>query len=444
MKNKPFLSAALCAVLSISLIAADDLYAQPGYVPSAENIASREEFASARFGIFIHWGIYSMVGHGEWVMQNEDIDYREYPRLASGFYPSNFDAGSWARAIKASGARYVTITSRHHDGFSMWDSDASAYNVVDATPFGRDVIGELADACREQGIRLHFYYSHLDWGRTDYPRGRTGKGTGRPEGTDDWRHYMDFVNAQLTELLTRYGNIGAIWFDGVWDQDAFPREDQPALWNLYEQYQLIHSLQPGCLVGNNHHLLPFEGEDIQIFERDIPGRNEFGLSGQDISSLPLETCQTMNHSWGYRITDNDYKSANDLIRYLVQTAGKGANLLLNVGPRPDGTLPEEALDRLEAIGKWLAEYGESIYGTEGGFAEEQPWGVRTRKGDTIYVHLLEDVPTLELPYDKVGEVTTWDGTPLKVKRVKGGGVRFDVPARPDGCVDQIIKVVGAR
>lgn len=415
--------------------------AQTDYVPAESNLEARERFARDRFGIFIHWGIYSMLGQGEWVMQNKNIDYQEYPRLADGFFPSKFDAGEWVSAIKASGARYITITSRHHDGFSMFKSAASAYNVVDATPFGRDVIGELAAECASQGIKLHLYYSHLDWGRTDfYPRGRTGLGTGRPD-RGEWRHYLDFMNTQLTELLTSYGPIGAIWFDGVWDMDARPREDQPQIWNLYEQYELIHSLQPACLVGNNHHLLPFGGEDIQIFERDIPGRNDYGLSGQEISQLPLETCQTMNRSWGYNITDRQYKSSDELIRYLVMTAAKGANLLLNIGPRPDGTLPEEALERLRAIGNWLEANGESIYGTLAGPTGEQSWGVSTRKGDVVYLHVLDSEAgsiQLSLP-GKVSAATLLDGTPLRYRQ-KADSLELQLPEREASCIDLIVKV----
>ena len=415
--------------------------AQTDYVPAESNLEARERFQQDRFGIFIHWGIYSMLGQGEWVMQNKNIDYQEYPRLAAGFFPSKFNAREWVSAIKASGAKYITITSRHHDGFSMFKSGASPYNVVEATPFGRDVIGELAAECAAQGIRLHLYYSHLDWGRTDfYPRGRTGLGTGRPDG-GDWRHYLDFMNAQLTELLTSYGPIGAIWFDGVWDMDAQPRETQPQIWNLYEQYELIHRLQPACLVGNNHHLLPFGGEDIQIFERDIPGRNDYGLSGQEISQLPLETCQTMNRSWGYNITDRQYKSSDELIRYLVMTAAKGANLLLNIGPRPDGTLPEEALERLRAIGSWLEANGESIYGTLAGPTGEQSWGVSTRKGDLVYLHVLDSEAgsiQLSLP-GKVSAVTLLDGTVLRYKH-KAGVLDLQLPEREASCIDLIVKV----
>ena len=391
----------LAAAFSLSAIA------QEGYIPSAENRAARAEFEDARFGIFIHWGIYSMLGDGEWAMQVQNLPYAEYSRLAAGFCPSKFDAAQWVSAIKRSGAKYVTFTSRHHDGFSMFGTQASPYNIVDATPFRRDIIGELAEACHKEGIKLHFYYSHLDWGREDYfPLGRTGWGTGRQTAaeapkehpaTQLSRSYLDFMNTQLTELLTQYGPVGAIWFDGVWDQDAFPREAQPDIWNLYEQYSLIHRLQPSCLVGNNHHLLPYEGEDIQIFERDIPGENKAGLSGQEISRLPLETCQTMNDSWGYRMKDTHYKSARELIQYLVRTAGKGANLLLNIGPRPDGTLPEEAVERLQQMGDWLGTNGETIYKTQGGCIGEQPWGVTTQRDATLYVHILPSEESSSLP-----------------------------------------------
>ena len=304
---------------------------EKSYVPSPENLQARQEFQDSKFGIFLHWGIYSMFGQGEWYMKNDNIDCHEYAKVASGFYPSKFNAQEWVSAIKAAGAKYICFTSRHHDGFSMFDTEFSDYDIVDATPFRRDIVKELAEECQKQGIKLHLYYSHLDWTREDYyPLGSTGRGTGRT-GHGEWRTYYQFMNNQLTELLTHYGPIGAIWFDGMWDQPA------DFDWRLEEQYNLIHKLQPACLIGNNHHRTPFSGEDFQMFERDLPGENNAGFSaGQKVSQLPLEMCETMNGMWGYRIKDQNYKSVKELVRLLVRAAGKGSNLLMNIGPQPNG------------------------------------------------------------------------------------------------------------
>ena len=357
------------------------------YQPSPEIQQAQREFQDKKFGIFLHWGIYSMLGQGEWVMQNRNINYQEYPKISAGFYPSKFNADEWVQAIKASGAKYITITSRHHDGFAMWNSAASDYNIVKATPFKRDVLKELSEACQRHGIALHFYYSHLDWGRLDYPLGRTGLGTSRPKDQQDWQHYQKFMNDQLTELLTQYGPIGAIWFDGVWDHDS---DATPFDWQLRPQYDLIHRLQPSCLVANNHHLVPFDGEDVQIFERDLPGENKAGYSGENgvSKTLPLESCETMNRTWGYNITDSLYKTPKEIIHLLVGAAGRNANLLLNIGPEPNGELPAEAVSRLKAVGEWMGQYGETIYGTRGGEVEPHPWGVTTRKDNRLFVHIL--------------------------------------------------------
>ena len=390
----------------------------------------REEFQDRKFGIFLHWGIYSMLADGEWVMHNRHLDRGEYAKLAGGFYPSLFDAREWTKLFKEAGAQYVTFTSRHHDGFSMWATKASPYNIVDATPFKRDIIGELAKACREQDLKLHFYYSHLDWQRLDYPTGAC-KNCPHDPSTTNWDTYYAFMNRQLTELLTNYGPIGAIWFDGMWDH-----KEKEFDWRLEEQYALIKRLQPTCLIGNNHHGSPIGVEDFQLFEQDLPGQNTAGFSGeQKVSLLPLETCMTMNNTWGYNINDKNYKSGDELIRRLVTAASLNANFLLNIGPRPDGKLPDQAVEILKHIGAFMKANGSTIYGTRGGCVPQQSWGVTTQKDKTLFIHILNKVEDgqilLPLSEQKLSKVTTFgDGTNLKFKREKEG-YRISLPELPN-------------
>lgn len=410
--------------------------AQGKYTPSKENLENREWFRDAKFGLFIHWGIYSMLGDGEWVLTNKSLNEKEYQQLAAGFYPSRFDAREWVKAAKEAGMKYICFTSRHHDGFSMFDTKASDYNIVDATPFKRDVVKELAEACREEGIKLFLYYSHLDWHRPDYyPWGRTGRETGR-EAAGTWEDYLQFMDTQLTELLTNYGSIGGIWFDGWWDK---PDAD----WQLERQYSLIHRLQPGCLIGNNHHKNPFDGEDFQMFERDLPGQNTAGYSGDaEISALPLESCETTNQTWGYSITDRNYKPVKQLVQTLVKAAGNNANLLLNVGPRPSGDFPEPAVKTLQEIGKWTSIYGETIYGTRPGELTPQTWGVTTRRGDKTYVHILDLQATelfLPIPDKRVKQIVTFkDNTPVRYKRTKEGITLYLEKAPTD--IDHVVTI----
>lgn len=401
------------------------------YVPTKENIVSRQEFADAGFGIFLHWGIYSMFAQGEWYLNRQGVLHEEYAKAAGGFYPAGFDAKEWVSAFKKAGAKYICFTTRHHDGFSMFATKYSPYNIVEATPWGKDVLKELADECHRQGIRLHLYYSLVDWGRDDYPMGRTGQTTGKDKSKADWNSYCKFMTDQLTELLTNYGEIGAIWFDGVWDHDT----DATVFdWQMRPIYDHIHSLQPSCLVANNHHLNVSNGEDIQVFERDLPGENKGGYSGNmDISVLPLETCETMNGIWGYRITDQNYKSLEEIVRLLVGAAGKGANLLLNIGPQADGRLPEVALQRLEQVGTWLAKYGETIYATTAGDVPVQSWGATTRKGDRLFVHVWDDsLRELFLPIDaKVKSAKDFaSGEKVKYDRCSHG-VHLILPQKSD-------------
>lgn len=414
----------------------------PGYEPTPEIEAAQKRFADNKFGIFIHWGIYSMVGHGEWFLNRPGITTAEYEKLASGFYPIRFDAKKWVAAVKASGAKYICFTTRHHDSFSMYHTRQSDYNVVDATPFGRDVLAELAKECSEQGIALHLYYSHLDWRRADYPLGRTGLTTGRPLGQENYDSYFGFMNEQIRELLTNYGPIGAIWFDGKWDHDI----DDYFEWRLDEQYSMIHELQPQCLIANNHHEVPALGENIQIFERDLPGENNAGYSGSSGISrdLPLESCETMNGMWGYKISDQSYKTVRELIHLLVRAAGRNANLLLNVGPQPNGELPDTAVARLVEMGKWMSVYGHTIYGTRAGSVAPHAWGVSTAKDNKLFIHVLDCADnSLFVPVtEKVTEaVSVKSGDAVRYVRTRGGIVlEFgEVPTDIDYVVELTIK-----
>lgn len=368
--------------------------AEAEYVPSAENLRSRAEFRDARFGMFIHWGIYSELGNGEWVMQEQHLTGPEYEQLAKQFYPVKFDAAAWVALAKDAGMKYMVVTSRHHDGFSMFATKQNKYNVVDATPYGKDVIAQLAEECHRQGLKFFVYYSQLDWHNPDYfPLGGTGQWSGRPQG-GVWSRYLDFMDAQLTELFCNYGKLGGVWFDGMWDK---PDAD----WRLDRTYALIHKLQPGALIISNHHKKPFQGEDVQTFEKDLPGKNTTGWGGAPVTAeLPLETSDTMyrNGSWGFSLRDRDPKDRDELIKYLVRAAGNDANLLLNVGPMPDGEIQPAFAARLREIGEWLKKYGETIYGTRGGPIKPGGWGAMTQRGSTIYVHVLDPtISELALP-----------------------------------------------
>ncbi|RYZ47497.1 MAG: alpha-L-fucosidase, partial [Chitinophagaceae bacterium] len=342
----------------------------------------------------IHWGLFSGLGHGEWVMNNRNITRNNYARLQPAFMPVNFDAAKWVAAAKSAGMKYIVFVTRHHDGFSNWDTKHSDWKIT-KTPFGKDVLKLLAEECRKQGMQLGLYYSLLDWYRDDYPyeTGRTGKGSGRT-AKSNYASYLQFMKDQLTELLTNYGPIMSIWLDGHWDQtnvEGSTNRESRLDWKYDELYSLIHRLQPACLIGNNHHLSPFPGEDFQMFEKDLPGQNKSGFNFQESSDvLPLETCETMNTSWGYNITDTHYKSTRDLVHYIVNAAARNTNFLLNIGPMGDGSVQPEFTDTLKAIGQWMAQNGETIYGTRGNVIKPQEWGVVTAKDKSLFVHVLKD------------------------------------------------------
>jgi len=409
---------------------------QTNYQPTADNLKARQEFQDAKFGMFIHWGVYSVLGEGEWVFHDRKLTVDEYDRLPLFFDPEKFDAKTWVDLAKAAGMKYITITARHHDGFAMFDSKASDWNIVRRTPYKKDPLKMLAEECHRQGIKLFFYYSQLDWHNPDYyPRGVTAWNNGRPE-RGDWNAYVDYMNGQLRELLTNYGPIGGIWFDGMWDK---PDSD----WQLTHTYALIHQLQPAALIIPNHHQVPKPGEDVQTFERDLPGQNTAGFNTNYVSTrLPLESCNTVNGSWGFNIGDSEYKSPAELERMLVQAAGSNSNLLLNIGPMPNGEIQQEFAQRLVAVGGWLSKFGSSIYGTRGGPIAPAVWGVTTQKGERTYVHILSwDAPLLALPpiADKIiAAHSLIDGSGVDFTQ-NASGVVVKVPPKSDE-VDRVVEL----
>jgi len=419
-KTKLLRTLVLFCVLAFSKLMAQN------YIPSKENLEARVSFQEAKFGMFVHWGVYSILGDGEWVMNNQNIAIDEYEKLPSFFNPIDFDPKEWVALVKEAGMNYITITSRHHDGFSMFDSKVTDYDIVDATPYGKDVLKALAEECRKQGVKLFFYYSLLDWNRDDYfPRGRTGKGIpGRGEG--EWEEYITFMKAQLKELLTNYGEIGGIWFDGHWDQKEWDGKKFGELkvdWHYDEIYKMIHDLQPQALIGNNHHIGVIDGEDFQMFEKDLPGKNTtgWGTAADQIGSVPLEVCETINGTWGFNLQDRKHKSNKELIHYLIKAAGYGSNMQLNVGPMPNGKIQPEHQSSLRAMGKWLKENGNTIYGTQKGPIEPTDDFVSTQKGKTIYLHVLN--PDLNLIHI--------DRVPVKIKSVRVLKTQKNIPFRND-------------
>jgi alpha-L-fucosidase len=433
------LATIFCLSLSLFICRAQNVYQ-----PSPENLSARKWFDSARFGMFIHWGAFSVPGDGEWVMNNRNITYTEYNRLQTIFNPVRFDAEKWVSAAKRAGMQYITLITRHHDGFSDWDTKQSDWKITN-TDWKKDAVKLIAQECQRQGIRLFVYYSLLDWYRSDYQyeTGRTGHGTGRT-AKSDWNHYIAFMKAQLTELLTEYGPIAGVWFDGYWDQlpNDHDKTNKPAVdWHLQEIYAMIHQLQPQCLIGNNHHLSPIPGEDFQMFEKDLPGGNSTGFGGASVSNLPLETCETINNSWGFNITDTKYKSSKELIRLLVNASGYGANLLLNIGPLPSGEIQTAFTERLDSMGNWLKKNGYTIYGTHAGYMRPQEWGAITEKGNRVFLHIFKTDGNkffVKMPY-KVKSAIAGDNE-LNVQTLPDNYIMIDLKNVPLDPVDTIVEL----
>ena len=405
-----------------------------------ERLRAREAFAKKGFGIFVHWGIYAVWGKGEWYLSKSRMPLADYEAKAAAFNPTNFDARAWAKAFAGAGARYVTITSRHHDGFSMFDTAQTDYDVVDATPFRRDPLKELASACAEEGLGLGFYYSLLDWRRPDYPRGRA---------TDDYGAYFAFMTNQLSELLSGYGPVRCIWLDGEWDHGRGRGFD----WRLPELYGLVHRLQPACLIGNNSHADLLDGEDFQIWEINYPGDHAGHMNDlQTVAEgVPLECCwSTTDEAWGYNPDDPlSRMTTTEIVRRLVRTRARGANLLLNVAPAPDGSIPETIRTRLAEVGEWIRRYGDTVFGAEPArYKVMATVSTRSSDGRTVWLHCMPDKANPKYgmwmkSYDRVLAATdlmTGEPVPFVQKEHKGDRMLSITLDIPEGVPDYIVKL----
>ena len=372
---------------------------RPGAATFAETPAQRDArmrwWRDARFGIFIHWGLYSIPagtwdgkqygGASEWLINTARIDPIRWEReLVPKFNPVKFDPQAWARLFKQSGAGYVVLTSKHHDGFCLWPTGLNDYNAMTA-PAERDLVGDLTHAVSGQGLHMGLYHSFMDWHHSDYIPRR--EWDGRPVTQVSLEPFVGYVHAQLRDLLTRYPQVDLLWFDGEWE----------ATWTAdigRRTERLVRALKPGLIVNNRvgpgrDGMQGFtKGEsfgDYHTPEQEVPAN---GLPGVD-----WESCMTMNGSWGYHAGDHNWKSARQLIRTLCDTASKGGNFLLNVGPTAEGEIPPECVERLQAIGRWMAVNGSAIRGTQASpFSEVPKWGRITSRAVTE----AEGTPLIEL------------------------------------------------
>lgn len=351
--------------------------------PDARTDSRLDWWRADRFGMFIHWGLYAIPAGrwrgvtvpgrdgrkplGEWIQLVARIPVAEYEPLATKFNPTKFDADAWVALAKRAGQRYLVITAKHHDGFCMFDSKFTDYDIVDATPFGRDPMHELARACQEHGIKLCFYYSQTqDW---HHPDG-DGNDWDYVEEQKKFDGYIEtYVKPQVRELLTNYGPIGLIWFD---TPKRISQEQSRAL------VDFVHELQPDCLV--NGRIGNGLGDYAESADNAIPS---------ELLDVDWETPATINDTWGFMVDDHNWQPAEELIRKLVDIASKGGNYLLNVGPTAEGIIPDPSVERLEAIGQWLQANGDSIYGTKPGPVQGLDWCRTTAKPGSIFVHVFD-------------------------------------------------------
>ena len=446
MRTENFRPVVLVMILSI-LLAMGALFAQRE--TTAEHDARMAWWRDARFGLFIHWGIYAVpagewkgkTNYGEWIRNNAQIPLAEYDKFVSRFNPVKFDADAWVRLAKDAGMKYIVITSKHHDGFALFDSKFSDFDVM-ATPFKRDILKELAAACRKQGLKLCFYHSIMDWHHPDYlPRREWEKD--RPVTGADFGRYVQYMKNQLKELVTNYGPLGVLWFDGEWEKT----------WNEKygrDLYQYVRGLQPDIIINNR---VGASRSGMEGISQDRESAGDFGTPEQQIPATGLpgvdwETCMTMNDNWGYNSRDLNFKSAETLIRMLVDIASKGGNYLLNVGPTAEGVFPAASVDRLRAIGAWMKTNGDSIYGTQASPFPKLEWGRCTQLARTggalFFLHVFNwpadgklAVPGMFNTVRGAFLLADPDRKPLAVSR-KDGALVISVPPRAPDPVDSVV------
>lgn len=367
----------------------------------SERDARMEWWRDARFGMFIHWGLYAIPagtwegqpigGIGEWIMDRANIPVEDYEKLAGQFNPVKFDAAEWVRIAKDAGMKYMVITSKHHDGFCLFDSDATDYNVVDTAPYGKDLLKPLAAECRKQGLKFCTYYSIMDWHHPAQFRGSDNRYNPTKVHPERKAEYIDFMKKQLKELIDTC-DTEVLWFDGEW----------PAWWleeDGRDVYAYLRKLKPELIINNRIGKGRKGMEGLNKGDQDYVG--DFGTPEQQIPATGLpgvdwESCMTMNRTWGFKSDDHDWKSTETLIRNIIDIASKGGNYLLNVGPTAEGLIPGPSVERLSGIGKWMKANGESIYATQASPFKRLPWGRCTTKacddGVVLYLHVF-DWPT---------------------------------------------------